>query len=89
MQNLEKYPPQNEIIEAMISILKQHPKGMHIRDIETGVANHLLLSAELTTRVQKGKRKILGYKLAWARTKCKKDGLIVSAGPSVWRLADR
>jgi len=88
MQSLEKFPPQNEIIEAMISVLKQYPKGLHIRDIERSVARTLSLSEELTTRVQRGNRTVLGYKLAWARSKCKKEGLIVSVGHSVWRLTD-
>jgi hypothetical protein len=35
--------------------------------------------------MHKGKRTMLGYKLAWARTAARKEGLIESPRSSVWK----
>ena len=76
-------------MEALLSVLELQPQGMHIRDMESGVARYLKLSTELTTKVQRGKRTVLGYKLAWARTKCRKEGKIEPISPSKWRLVHK
>lgn len=54
-------------------------------EIERGVADLLQLDPELRTRVHSGNRTSLGYKLAWARTRAKKSGLLERIGPSLWR----
>jgi Mrr N-terminal domain len=86
MQTNVKLPPQNQIVDAMLSTLKGKAKGLHVKDIESEVSKTLNLNQEQIKLMHKGKRTMLGYKLAWARTKCKKDGLIISVAPSVWKL---
>ena len=86
MQQDVKLPPQNQIVAAMLSCLKGKVNGLHVNDIESEVSKTLKLNQEQLNLMHKGKRTMLGYKLAWARTKCKKEGLIISTAPSVWKL---
>ena len=82
----ERLPSQAVIIEAMLNALKENKEGMHIIEIETEVAKLLSLTKSQMEIVHKGKRTLLGYKLAWARTSAKKQGLIESPKNSVWRV---
>ena len=50
------------------------------------VIQYLELTDDEVTQIHSGKRTKLDYKLAWARTIAKKNGLISSAGPSRWKL---
>ena len=86
MSQHESFPSQALIKEAMLELLKNSKNGMHIKEIESGVADRLSLSKLQIEVMHKGKRTLLGYKLAWARTAAKKDGLIESTGRSVWKL---
>ena len=79
-------PKQSEINEALTSILSMNKQGLHIREIESQVATLLNLSDVQRRIPHQGKRTMLGYKLAWARTKLKKDGRLELVKPSVWRL---
>ena len=56
------------------------------RDIEKGVADLMQLDEKTRTSTHAGNRTKLGYKLAWARTRAKKAGLIERVGPSLWRM---
>ena len=81
-----KLPSQSSIFEAMLIVLRTSKQGLHISEIEKKVAEHLSLSESQKSLNHKGKRTMLGYKLAWARTAAKKQGLIESPKSSVWRI---
>lgn len=55
-------------------------------DIEKGVADLMQLDEKTRTITHSGNRTKLGYKLAWARTRAKKAGLIERVGPLLWRM---
>ena len=88
MSKSEALPSQSLIKEAMLALLKESKDGLHIKDIESGVAERLSLSKYQMEMIHKGKRTILGYKLAWARTAAKKESLIESPRSSVWKLVN-
>jgi restriction endonuclease Mrr len=81
-------PSQLLIKAAMLEVLKESKGGLHIRDIEEAVATRLSLTKSQRELMHKGKRTLLGYKLAWARTAAKKEGLIESPRSSVWKIVD-
>ena len=82
----EQLPNQTAISEALKRVLTASEKGLHIKAMEEQVASILNLTDSQKSLPHKGARTMLGYKLAWARTKLKKDGVIELAQPSVWRL---
>jgi hypothetical protein len=86
MTEFENLPSQELIKEAMLGLLKESIDGMHIEEIESGVAKRLSLTRVQMEIIHKGKRTMLGYKLAWARSAAKKEGLIESPSRSVWKL---
>ena len=88
MTQPETLPSQVLIKEAMLDLLKGSINGLHIKDIESGVAKRLSLSKPQIEIMHKGKRTMLGYKLAWARSAAKKEGLIESTRSSFWRLVN-
>ena len=86
MTQPEALPSQALIKEAMLDLLKGSTDGLHIKDIESGVAKRLSLSKPQMEIIHKGKRTMLGYKLAWARSAAKKEGLIESTRSSFWKI---
>ena len=88
MTQPETLPSQVLIKEAMLDLLKGSINGLHIKDIESGVAKRLSLSKPQIEIMHKGKRTMLGYKLAWARSAAKKEGLIESTRSSFWKIVN-
>jgi len=88
MNETVNLPSQALVLEAMLEALKQSKEGLHIRDIESEVAKRLSLSKPQREIMHKGKRTLLGYKLAWARTAAKKQGLIESPKNSIWKITN-
>jgi hypothetical protein len=88
MSHDEKLPSQSLILDAMLIVLRKSQRGLHIRDIEVAVAEYLSLTRPQMELMHKGKRTLLGYKLAWARTAAKKRGLIESPQSSIWKCKD-
>jgi len=85
MTHADSLPSQALIKAAMLEILKESQDGLHIKDIEIAVAKRLSLTKSQMELMHKGKRTMIGYKLAWARTASKKEGLIESPRSSVWK----
>jgi len=88
MNEAENLPSQALIKEALLAILKESAEGLHINDIESAVAKRLLLTQSQVALIHAGKRTMLGYKLAWARTSAKKEGLVISPRYSVWKIVN-
>lgn len=86
MKQEEGLPPQALIRKALLEVLKQSTSALHILEIETAVAQHLNLSKSQIEIMHKGNRTMLGYKLAWARTAAKKQGLIESPRGAYWKI---
>lgn len=84
----EKAPSQAVILDAMLKVLSNSKEGVHISEIESQVAELLSLSKSQLEQMHKGRRTMLGYKLAWARSAAKKQGLIESPTHSVWKLSN-
>ena len=79
-------PKSDALLKAVISCLKSNSGAVHIDAIEKYVRQNLKISDEAASVIRKGKRTELAYKLAWARSKAKSEGLIKSQKYSYWEL---
>jgi restriction endonuclease Mrr len=83
---MTKLPSPSDLAPVVIEVLKDLGGSAHFKDIEKGVARKLNLPSEVTNQIRSGKRTEFAYRLSWARTKCKSEGLIANSGQGVWKL---
>jgi len=83
---MPKLPSPSELALAVVEVLEDLGGTAHFKEIERAVAKKLDLSTEVTSQIRTGKRTEFAYRLSWARTKCKSEGLITNSGQGVWRL---
>jgi len=81
---MEQLPKYQELIPTLVKVLADAGKPLSNSEIEIRVIRELNIPEELSAIVHSGKRTELQYRLAWARTKAKKDGLIGSPARETW-----
>jgi restriction endonuclease Mrr len=82
-------PKQSDLVEAMLAYMKSVGGNAHFKEIESGVIKSLQISASEASKVRSGSRTELAYRLSWARTKCKEQGLIQNIGNGVWQIVSK
>jgi hypothetical protein len=83
----DRLPSSDLLFESVVECLRKNKGPMHIDLIEKYVRTELSISDDLAKEIRTGKRTQLAYKLAWARSKAKTEGLIVSPRHSYWQIA--
>jgi restriction system protein len=73
------------LINALVLAIKSNNGVASNQQIKAFVITSLSLSPEQVSIVHEGNRTKLDYRLAWARTKAKEQGLILKEGPGKWR----
>jgi len=81
-----KMPTSSELNTSLLKILTQHPSGLTVREIDQAVIQDLSISSELAKQIRSGNRTEIQYRLAWCRTKAKKQGLVERMSPNTWKL---
>jgi len=81
-----KMPTSFELNTSLLKILTQHPSGLTVREIDQAVIQDLGISSELAKQIRSGNRTEIQYRLAWCRTKAKKQGLVERMSPNTWKL---
>ena len=81
-----KMPTSIELNTSLLKILAQHPNGLTVREIDQAVIQDLGISSELANQIRSGNRTEIQYRLAWCRTKAKKQGLVERISPNTWKL---
>ena len=81
-----KMPTSSELSASLLKILAQHPDGLTVGDIDQAVIPDLGISSELANQIRSGNRTEIKYRLAWCRTKAKKQGLVERKSPNTWKL---
>ena len=81
---MDKLPKYQDLIPAIVKVLAAADKPLHNSEIEARVIVELSISADLAAEIHSGKRTELQYRLAWARTKAKADGLINNPARERW-----
>ncbi len=81
-----KMPTSSELSDSLLKVLAQHPNGLTVNDIDQAVIQDLGISLELANQIRSGNRTEIKYRLAWCRTKAKKQGLIERKSPNTWKI---
>lgn len=79
-------PTSSELSGSLLKILAQHPNGLTVSEIDRAVIQDLQIGPELANQIRSGNRTEIQYRLAWCRTKAKKQGLVERNSPSTWKL---
>ncbi len=79
-------PTSAELSTSLLKILALHPNGLTVSDIDQAVIQDLGVSMELANQIRSGNRTEIKYRLAWCRTKAKKQGLVERKSPNTWKL---
>lgn len=79
-------PSPSLLAPLVVEALRELGGSAHFKDIEKVVAKKLNLSSDIISQVRSGKRTEFAYRLSWARTKCKAEGLITNSGGGKWSI---
>jgi restriction endonuclease Mrr len=79
-------PRISELIEPTLNCLRANNGQAHFKTIEEWVVKELGLSVEQRNLLRTGNRTELQYRLSWARTKAKSEGVIENHGKGFWIL---
>ena len=82
---MNKLPTISELVEPTVKVLSSFGPLNH-REIEIKIVELLGIPQNLRALVRSGSRTELNYRLSWARTKCKTQGLIVKNSDGMWSL---
>ena len=83
---ISRLPRISELIEPTLNCLRANNGQAHFKTIEEWVVIELGLSVEQRNLLRAGKRTELQYRLSWARTKAKSEGIIENHGKGFWNL---
>ena len=83
---MDQLPKYQDLIPTLVKVLADAGKPLSNSEIELRVIRELSISEELAATIHSGKRTELQYRLAWARTKAKTNGLIISPARETWTL---
>jgi restriction endonuclease Mrr len=83
---MEKLPRYQELIEPMLVFLKAHNGPATNIEINDAVARLLDIPSGLLAEIHSGNRTEFQYRMAWARTKAKSDGKIISSKRETWQV---
>ena len=84
---MEQLPKFQELIPTLVKVLSVAGRPMTNLEIEGAVIEELVIPARLVELIHSGKRTELQYRLGWARTKAKSDGLILSPARETWTIS--
>lgn len=82
----ENFPSVNQIYSCILELIDESSGEISNREFETFVIARLALPQNLVEFIHAGNRTELNYRLAWARTKASKKGLIKKSNPGVWAV---
>ena len=80
------FPSNEKLTSALLRSLKDLGGKGSVTDIDAKVAEILDLPAELTKVLRTGNRTEFQYRMAWVRTRAKKNGLIERVETKIWAL---
>ncbi len=82
----DNFPTVNQIYFCILELIKESSGEISNREFEAFVIKRLALSQNLVELIHAGNRTELNYRLAWARTKASRKGLIKNSNPGVWAV---
>jgi restriction system protein len=83
-----KLPTSQELLKTTVEGIRALGGKATNKQILEWAISSLRLTPEQTGLIRAGNRTELEYRLAWARTKARKQGLIMRIGPSCWAVLE-
>ena len=84
---MEQLPKYQELIPTLLKVLSTAARPMTNSEIERAVIHELAIPSELVELIHSGKRTELQYRLGWAKTKAKSEGLVNSPARETWSIS--
>jgi|LakMenE18May11ns_1017448.scaffolds.fasta_scaffold9874453_2 hypothetical protein len=82
----EQLPKNIELLDSIIRVLESSKLPMSSKDIDLAVAEELELLQSQLEVMRTPSRSEYKYRMAWARTKLKSQGLIVKLEGGEWKI---
>lgn len=82
-------PSSEDLLKIVISAIQEHGGEATNLDIYQFCVKNLKLTQAQIDVIRSGNRSEIEYRLAWARTKAAKKGLIHRSRPSTWTLGPK
>jgi len=76
------------LIKPTLYILKTAQRDLSVKEIEEAIIKELEIPMHLAQKIHSGNRTELQYRLAWARTKLRSQGLIENPQKGKWKIVD-
>lgn len=83
---MDALPKYADLVSPLLQVLKEAGKPLSNEEIESAIIRNLEIPELLASQIHSGRRTELQYRLAWARTKAKSLGKIVSPKRETWAL---
>jgi len=83
---MEQLPKYQELILPLLKVLTRAGKPISNAEIESAIIQELQIPVSLSSIIHSGNRTELQYRLAWARTKAKSSGSIISPKRETWAI---
>ncbi len=84
---MEQLPRYQELIPALVKVLSNASGPMTNSEIESAVIQEMAIPTKLVELIHSGKRTELQYRLGWAKTKAKSEGLVASPARETWSIS--
>jgi len=79
-------PNSTKLREAIIEVLREHPRGLSSREIDRLAALKLNLNETDLRQIRTGNRTEFAYRMAWERTHAKAKGQIGKLENGLWAI---
>ncbi len=83
---VDSLPKYQDLIGPLLLVLSEAGRPLTNSEIEEAVISKLDIPRSLADVIHSGNRTVLQYRLAWARTKAKTMGKIVSPSRETWTI---
>ena len=83
---MEALPKYTDLIDHLLKVLKEAGRPLTNEEIELAIIKNLDIPSSLARLIHSGNRTELQYRLAWARTKAKNSGMIISPKRETWTI---
>jgi restriction system protein len=86
---LTTWPTSLELKQATLEVLIKIGGPCEVSQLDREIITMLNLSEELKSKMRSTSRSEIQYRLAWARTKAKQNGLIQRESPRFWSITEK
>lgn len=83
---MDQLPTYQDLVPTVIKVLATAGRPLSNSEIESRVIQELNIPTNVAEEIHSGKRTELQYRLAWARTKAKSMGKIMSPSRETWSI---